>query len=530
MAVRKKSGFRRRTLALCLGLVCSLAAAEVGLRVLLFWDTPKLEKLAHKLRQPGYYADMRRDSLYWKLQHIWTPRAQRHPFKKISEKTGWTGPLIDPQTLVQRDEAKIGDRRPVLLYGDSFAECVTPPEQTWQAFLERSPEGQTHALINFGTSGFGTDQTLMMLEATIGRFAGRNPLVIFSIFLDEDLDRTMLDFRGMPKPQFELSDGLLVFHPLEETDANVWWEKHPPGVPSYLWRLVRGPHGPLSESWSAALSPDASDAQVVALNRALLTRMHAKLEALHIEHFVLGFHGRMMLDNPVPHAWRERFVGKVCDELGVHFISSRPYLLSAVGRDSDLIGQSLFVTRGEGEGHYNARGNAVVLEAIRQGIHGRFGPADTSGVQAAMRRLGVHPDLEQLLELSVLGRPARLEYHGATSSLALREVETAKQRALALFPAREQAAELRWQIAQGTRFSAELRAIPGGEENRESQAVRFRLQIDGQDVRTLELAPGQEPVALAQTLAGPCTLTLRVEPVEGHPNSCWARLSAPVIE
>src|SRR6185295_3529849 len=128
------------------------------------------------------------------------------------------------------------------------------------------------------------------------------------------------------------------------------------------------------------------DAHVVALTRAILARVHARLEALHVEHFVLGFHGRMMLENPMPHLWRERFVRDACSELGMHFLSSRPYLLSAVSWKKELLGQTLFVTQGPLEGHYNMRGNTVVLEAFRQAIQGRYEREDNSGVDAAMRR------------------------------------------------------------------------------------------------------------------------------------------------
>jgi hypothetical protein len=533
MSAPRKSRFRRRALALLLGLFVSLLAAEGGLRILLFWDTPALEKAARKLRQAGYYADMRREDLYWKLQRIWTPREQRNPFGRFSEKTGWTGPLIDSKTLTMADEARVGERRPVLLYGDSFAECVTPPEQAWQGLLERSPEGRTHALLNFGVSGYGIDQALTMLESTVGRFAERKPLVIFAIFLDEDPDRALLGFRGMPKPRYELVDGELVFRPLEERDPQAWWENHPPGVPSYLWRLLRGPQGPLPWEWQQKLNPVADDAQVIALTRAILTRMHTRLEAQGIEHFVLGFHGRMMLENPIDHAWRERFVRNVCSDLGLHFLSSRPFLMSAVSWKKELLGKSLFVTEGPLEGHYNARGNVVVLEAIRQALQGRYEREDISGIPAALRRFGMSPEVQQSARLPVLRRAAELSFHGASQSFALRELAangTGKTPTLGLFPASELPTQVEWRIERDTLFSAEARAVPAGSADPALEGVRLQLLVDGKLLRALELSPGGEPVALEQALQAPCRFALRVEPVEGRANSCWARLARPAFE
>jgi hypothetical protein len=533
MNTKGKGRFKRRALALLFGCVISFLLAEGGLRVLLFWDTPALEKSAHKLRQPGYYADMAREDLYWKLVRIWTPREHRDPFGRFSEKTGWTSPLIDSKTLVSEDEQKVGARRPVLLYGDSFSECVTPPEQAWQGLLERSPESKQAAIVNFGVSGFGTDQAFSMLDATIDRFAARNPLVVFGIFLDEDPDRAMLSFRGMPKPRYTLEGGDLVFHPLEEHDPQTWWDNHPPGVASYIWRLLRGPHGPLPYEWQEKLSPLPSDAQVIALTRAILARVHQRLEALHVEHFVLGFQGRMMLENPMPHLWRERFVRDACSELGMHFLSSRPYLLSAVGWKKELLGQTLFVTQGSLEGHFNARGNVVVLEAFRQAIQGRYEHEDISGVDAAMRRMGVHPEMAQDLDLDVLGRPATLHFYGPVPTFAMRETdpkETARKHVLGLFPSRNKPTLIEWHLADGQRFRAEAVAVPSGSADPSAEAVRVSLLVDGMLVKTLELKPGAQPLLLEAQLHAPCTLGLRAEPLEGHSQSCWARLAQPSIE
>jgi len=533
MKTTRRGRFGRRALALFFGCVIACLAAEGGLRLLLFSDTSLFERAAGRLRQPGYYADMRREGLYWKLQRIWMPRDKRRLFQELSPKTGWTGRLIDPVSLTLADEQKIGERRPVLLYGDSFAECATPPEQAWQGLLERSPEGETHALINFGTSGFGTDQSLTMLESTIERYATRNPLVIFSIFLDEDPDRALLDFRGMPKPRYELEGGELVFHPLQETTSEAWWDDHPPRVVSYLWRLFRGPHGPLPLDWQARLSPVADDAQVVALNRALITRMHRRLEELHIEHVVLGFHGRMMLDNPEQYIWRETFVRETCSALGVPFLSSRPYLLAAAGEDPKIVGPCLYFTEGPNEGHFNARGNCVVFEAMRQALHGDYAREDVSGVEAAMRRMGLHPESLQETELQALGRPATLRFHGPSARLGLREVLEAdgrRTRVLALFPEIEQPLEIEWRIEQGARFTAQASALASGKGSAAAEAVRLQLLVDGTPVRTLELSPGDAPVALEQELRASCTLVLRVEPIEGRASSCWLRLLSPSIE
>ncbi len=532
MQTQRKLRLRRRALAILIGLAVACLAAEGGMRILLFWDTLAKNRLAIMLRRPGYYADLARDDVYWKLKRIWTPPEERERLERFTQTTGWVGALINHKTLVMADERRVGDRRPVLLYGDSFAESVTTPAEAWQGLLERAPEGRTHALVNFGTSGFGTDQSLMMLEATINRYATRDPLVIFSLFLDEDPDRTMLNFRGMPKPRFELQDGELVFLPLHEQSAYAWFENHPPGVVSYLWRMCGGAAGPLPLSWQSRLSPVASDEQVIALNRALLTRMHRRLEAMHIEHIVLGFHGRMMLENPQPHQWREDFVREICRDLDVNILCSGPYLLSAVNSNLKRLGPSLFVTEGPGEGHYNARGNRAVFEAFLQAIQGRVDREDTSGVGASLRSDPGTREPSQILQLCSLGQPAELHFPVGGVARYFREyVDRSGEgtQLLGLHPEFELPVRLEWRIEQRTRFVAQARAVRTAQESETQESVHLRLLVDGITVRSVDLVPGDPALRLDHELPAFCTFALEVEPVEGFANTCWVQLERPAF-
>ncbi len=504
---------RRRALVLLSSALAGCALAEGGLRLLLFHDVSGFEKLSRSLREPGLYADLHREDLYWKLRRLWLAPAERPVAVEPLPATGWTSLAIDPRTLVQADEGAIGDRRPVLLYGDSYALCLTDDEFTWQSLLERSPEGRTHALINFGTSAFGIDQTLIMLESTIGRFAGRHPLVVFAIFLEEGPDRALLGCRTLPKPRSELVDGELVIHPLEERDAESWWEHHPPGVASYLWRMLRRGSG------------SADDAKVIELARAILARLHRELEAQGIEHFVLGFHSRAMMENPREFLWREQAVRQACADLGMHYLCSRPYLLAAVDGQEERAGQSLFAEQGPSEGHYNARGNVAALGAFLQALHGRYASEDTSGVRDTLLRFQVDPHDEQLRELYVVGALARLTFRGDGPWRCMQEVAMPDGKSthmLGLHPEYELPARLEWTIEHPARFVATLdgwRSKPGDERH---EAVRLRASIDGQELRALELRPGEPAQPLELELPAGSRFALAVEPVAGSARSVSA--------
>jgi hypothetical protein len=532
MAARAPRRWRRRILALALGLGLTLVLGECALRLVLFRDVPLLHGLAQRLRRASLYTDVYHESAFWKLQYLWTAPEDRLPFPHASRFTGWTGWRIDPETLVTDEEPGIGERRPVLLYGDSFAECVTAPAQAFQGLLETTSAGRTHALVNFGTAGFGPDQSLLLLESTIERFAARRPLVIFSIFLDEDPERALLDFRGGAKPSFELRDGRLVLHPLEELDTQRWLDAHPARIASYLGRLLATRLHLLPAGLRARLFGIPGDDYVIALNRAFLARAHELLAARGIEHCVLGFHGQDMLEGPDRTRWREDFVRQACSELGLPFLSSRPYLLAAVDGDIGRLRESLFVGSGPLAGHYNARGNRAALEAILQAIRGDYTREDPSGVKQALLSISLDSRDAHALELFSLGKPARLEIHGEEPARCLREVgETGSHatRLLGLHPGFELPTQLEWKLERAAHFRADVRAVRSTQADSVAEAVRLRLLVDGVTQRSLELLPGAAPQTLEFALHAPCTFAIEVERVEGYARSAWARLDKPEL-
>jgi hypothetical protein len=241
---------------------------------------------------------------------------------------------------------------------------------------------------------------------------------------------------------------------------------------------------------------------------------------------VLGFHSRAMLENPGELLWREQSIRADCAALGLRYLSARPYLLAAVDGRAERVGQSLFVTQGPDKGHYAARGNAAVFEAFLQALHGRYAPEDPSGVQDALLRLGLDPRAEQQRELRALGAPATLFFHGHGPARCLREVGG---RMLGLRPELELPARLEWRLGQAARFRASASALRSEEADGSPESVRLRLLVDGVDVRTLELRPGEPAQALELELRAGCTFALAVEPVAGAARSCWARLEAPAF-
>src|SRR5690606_21886828 len=171
-----------------------------------------------RLRRAGIYADAQSDDDYWKLEHGLRRPGERDSFVHRDAKLGWLDPRLAPGSYAHVGEGDLRGRRPVLLYGDSFAACTTAAADCWEGLLERDPElGATHVLLNHGTAAFGLDQILLLVRASLPRWRGRDPLVVVGIFVEDALDRSLLAFRGCPKPRFELdADGRLVERAVED--------------------------------------------------------------------------------------------------------------------------------------------------------------------------------------------------------------------------------------------------------------------------------------------------------------------------
>jgi hypothetical protein len=114
---------------------------------------------------------------------------------------GWIDTAFDGASFEPRAAPELAGRRPVLLFGDSFIRCMTNKANCFQGWMERSAWDATHQAYNYGVRGYGIDQIAMLARATLPRWRGTDPLVVIGIYMDDDLDRAWLDFRGWPKPR-----------------------------------------------------------------------------------------------------------------------------------------------------------------------------------------------------------------------------------------------------------------------------------------------------------------------------------------
>ncbi|MEO6710962.1 MAG: hypothetical protein ABIP42_15385, partial [Planctomycetota bacterium] len=192
---------RRRWLWILITLVSTLVLFEATLRVLVYSDL----KLGNRMRMPRWYADSWSDPFFFQLVQRWShePGALAEEFS--DPRLGWIDPSFDRESFIHVRETELDGRRPVLLFGDSYTRCMTDEANCFEGWLDRSPSGSTHAIVNYGVRAYGLDQVAILARLALEHWRDRNALVAIGIFMEDDLDRAVLDYRGWPKPHFTLA-------------------------------------------------------------------------------------------------------------------------------------------------------------------------------------------------------------------------------------------------------------------------------------------------------------------------------------
>lgn len=312
----------------------ALLAAERMFRWALFGNDPAFAAL----REPGKYADPFDESDNWKLYYLFggTYRPPDHPHPLL----GWIGDF-GPRSLMHNMISKVGERRPVLLYGDSYAQCM-PEVACFEDLLNTdSAFARSHYLLNYGVGGYGVDQIELLFENTFERYD--RPMVIFSL-MATDLDRSILDWRTGQKPMFRVDDDQLRLEgvPIDPDPAH-YMTTHGPRIRSFLWRrfLFSDANVLPDAITSAVLGRARIERQKIALNTLILQRAIGRLRAARIPFFFVVFH-YVTMDQPQfmvtrEDNWRDRTLRSFLDGEKVPYIWSK----DIIRRDTAWTGTNL---------------------------------------------------------------------------------------------------------------------------------------------------------------------------------------------
>jgi hypothetical protein len=491
----------RRAAKAGLALVVGLFLAELALRFLLFSDLPAVVERTRWLRQSANFTDRGYDEDFWKLIYVFKGENRKRENPGFDPVVGWVRHDVIPLTYEHADAKLVGGRRPVLVFGDSFANCVTGRKTCWEGLMENSSLKEEYAVVNYGTGGYGFDQIVLSMTRALPRYLGQRPVVVVTLLVDGDLERSTLHCRDWPKPHFgfDANHDLVLDGPVAPTEQE-FLDLHPVEIKSYLWRYLLYGSGLTPRSWSRWWNGmEAHDEASRELNGALFEMAVSELEASGVEYYFLLFHSRAAFGRDWNIWWEEPFVVETLDRLGAPYVLSRPILRRAA-LERGVPESSFYIDEGDRKNHLTVDGNAVVFEAFERGLRKQF---------------------DEMPALRLLSWDT-LTPRGTARWLQAGPAE-ARTRFVIDVPAGQTVKATYTLGGRATRLSAGLRA-----ESEEGDRARITVLLDGAVAHEEELEAGAPEHDLALDLTAASTLQIQVTGAGGL--AVRAILLAPRIE
>jgi len=335
--------------------------AELAFRAALFSGIPPMKRY----RVPELYAYVESDD-YWKLYFMldgkYKPARTPHPL------LGWVGDF-DRRTYVHVEYARIEDKQPVLLYGDSFASCAVAPKDCFQGILNTDPEFSTkHFLLNYGVGGYGVDQIFLLYQESIGHYS--HPFVIVSMLTD-DLDRSVLSVRTGQKPFYQLVGDRLVLSgvPIDPSPES-FFSKHRPRITSYLLRMFiysdafqvwvhsEGPPWRIKNHFRT--EPLRMRSRIEQINQHIILEVIRDLRRRELDFVFVIFHPPWAL--AVHHDWRDEFLVRLLEANDVPYLSSKLIVKRHAERHQARIEDYYLPDNG----HPNAHQNRIIADELKR--------------------------------------------------------------------------------------------------------------------------------------------------------------------
>ena len=464
-----------------------LVLCELGLRWVLFGG----HGTGFGLRNPAFFAERHDEERFWRLMQRF--RGDPGPLEDdlYHAELGWRSRWFDPVTYEHKDGVRLAGRRPVLLFGGSFARCTVPQVDCFEGLLERSPLHETHMLLNYGTPAFGMDQSFLLLQRTLPRWLPLAPIVVFGVSVDEDLDRACLSFTGWPKPRLVHGANGLELETVPTAAG-------PDRTPSYLWRWLL--HGGLLPDGVRDVLTGARAKRLAKerLARDLLRALKVEMETRGLHYFVVLFHGLPYLGEIGPHDWREELLLRVLREERIPFVSSKAALQKHALASGRPLSGYFEAAEGGARDPYLPLGNAVVFQAIRGGLIGQY-----------EMRTDVEPIRVDSLQLRDVKVEPPLVRHLRGYSKNLPEAVDAETLLVRVQP--KEATTFSWDLFERcTRFSAFVRLAPAARAPG-CGSMGISIHVDGRAVFGANLSPQEPEFSVDIDLRGASRMVVNVD-------------------
>lgn len=338
-----------------LSLLFSFTLAEIGYRIVLFNSNPAFDSL----RKPSLFADYFSEDDYWKLYYLFDskfkPPQQPHP------DLGWVGDF-SRDSYIHNQIEHIGDRRPVLLYGDSFARCVKIALCFQDLLNSDQTFSKEHYLLNYGVGGYGVDQIFLLFQKSVHHYD--DPFVVISL-MTLDLDRSILSVRTGQKPYFLIEDSKLELKGIPITpNPDIFFATNPPQIKSYLYRRII--HSNLLPKQIASFLRRDNDyiSKKIQVNEKIILEIVKELRTNNIDYVFLIFHpnwsGVSTLDDET--GWRDSFLKQLLHENNIPYIWSKD-LFKQDSRDGKYSYDDYI---NPGIGHPTTHFNRLIADEIKK--------------------------------------------------------------------------------------------------------------------------------------------------------------------
>ncbi len=230
----------------------------------------------------------------------------------------------------------------IVLIGDSFAfgEEVADHETFAHQLEELLPQVE---VLNLGVHGYGHDQMLVYLREEGLRY---HPDIVIVGFVQDDMERNMLEFRDYAKPRFELADGALALRnsPVPAPGDMLARERYR----SRFLDLVD------MVSQATLWRSGVNQRRMEAVTAALLDEIAGESAAAGAVTAFLYLPHSEELTNPGLTLDAERFFTDYCDEREAICLNLRPTFLQRMAQGFAV----------KTPGHWHGSGHELVAEAL----------------------------------------------------------------------------------------------------------------------------------------------------------------------
>ena len=327
--------------------IVPLVVTEVIFRAFIFSPSGPFKQL----KNPGNYAKESTDD-YWKLYYQlgghFGPPEHPHPL------LGWIG-NFDRNTLDHDDIKQTGNRRNVLIYGDSFIMCAHDSIECFDEILNADTAfNKNNFLLNYGVGGYGVDQIYLLFSHTIDKF--QNPFVVFSI-MPADMDRCMLSVRTGQKPYFTISNDSLCLLglPIDSVPAH-FFKTNPPEITSYMWRRIA------NSKYNPYYSPFPTDSifrtKIMTLNKKIILKAYDQIKQRNLQYVFVVFDELWNIEG----LWRADSLKTFLTEQNINYINTA----QLIQEDTLFKGHDYFSYMIKGDGHPKSYYNKLLCEEIKK--------------------------------------------------------------------------------------------------------------------------------------------------------------------